>query len=66
MLAAHEPMLAISMLGLPCLAIPTGKVRALPIGLQVVSGRFKEEICLQIGEMLEAYAPPMTPIDPSW
>jgi amidase len=66
MLAAHEPMLAISMLGLPSLAIPTGKVGTLPVGLQVVSGRFKEEICLRIGEMIEAYAPPSTPIDPNW
>ena len=62
MIAAHEPMLAVSMLGFPSLAIPTGKVGSLPIGVQVVSGRFKEELCLRVGGMIESFAPPMTPI----
>jgi len=61
---AHQPMLAISMLGLPSLAMPTGVVGGIPTGVQVVSGRFKEELCLRAGAIIEANRPPITPIDP--
>jgi amidase len=64
MLDAHEPMLAISMLGLPSLAVPTGLSEGIPAGVQIVSGRFKEELCLRVGAMIEAQRPPLTPIDP--
>jgi amidase len=64
MLNAHHPMLAVSTLGLPGLAIPTGVVDGLPIGVQLVAGRFQEEACLRAAEVIEARAPPITPIDP--
>jgi amidase len=62
---AHEPMLAISVLGLPSLAMPTGAVGSVPTGVQIVSGRFNEEVCLRVGRILEALQPPVTPIDPA-
>jgi amidase len=61
---AHQPMLAISMLGLPSLAMPTGVAGGIPTGVQVVSGRFKEELCLRVGAIIEENRPPITPIDP--
>jgi amidase len=61
---AHQPMLAISMLGLPSLAMPTGVIGGIPTGVQLVSGRFKEEFCLRAGAIIEANRPPVTPIDP--
>lgn len=61
---AHQPMLAISVLGLPSLAMPTGVVGGIPTGVQLVSGRFKEEFSLRAGAILEANHPPITPIDP--
>jgi amidase len=64
MIDAHEPMLAISMLGLPSLAVPTGLSGSSPTGVQIVSGRFKEELCLRVGSMIEQYRSPMVPIDP--
>jgi len=64
MLDAHQPMLAISMLGLPSLAMPTGLAEGIPTGVQIVSGRFKEELCLRAGAMIEAHRPPLTPINP--
>lgn len=64
MIDAHAPMLAISMLGLPSLAVPTGVVGTVPTGVQIVAGRFKEELCLRAGAMIEAQRKPMTPIDP--
>jgi amidase len=64
MLDAHAPMLAVSVLGLPSLAVPTGHVGSIPTGVQIVSGRFKEELCLRAGAMIELQCPPKTPIDP--
>jgi amidase len=64
MLTAHHPMLAISMLGLPALAAPTGEMEGVPLGVQLVAGRFREEVCLAAAEVIEARYPPPTPIDP--
>lgn len=64
MLAAHTPMLAISVLGLPGLAVPTGLAVGVPVGVQLVGGRFQEELCLQAGEAIEAQMPMALPVDP--
>jgi amidase len=64
MLNAHHPMLAVSTLGLPGLSIPTGLVDGVPLGVQLVAGRFEEELCLRAGEVIEARQPVATPIDP--
>jgi amidase len=58
-------MLAVSTLGLPSLAMPTGKSGSVPVGVQIVSGRFKEELCLRVGAMIEAFYPSQGPIDPA-
>ncbi len=43
---------------------PRGKV---PVGVQVVSGRYREDLCLLAGEAIEAGGTPPSPIDPvSW
>lgn len=64
MLAAHEPMLALSMLGLPSLSMPTGLAGSIPTGVQIVAGRFKEEVCLRAGALIEAIHAPRAPVDP--
>jgi amidase len=64
MLSAHHPMLAVSTLGLPGLSLPTGLADGVPVGVQLVSGRFREEACLVAGEIIEARQPVATPIDP--
>jgi amidase len=38
----------------------------LPIGVQIVSRRFREDICLAAGEIIESREPPITPIDVTW
>jgi amidase len=35
-----------------------------PVGVQVVSGRFREDLCLSAGEAIEAGGTPPSPIDP--
>lgn len=61
---AHEPMTAISLLGLSGLSVPTGTSDGIPVGVQIVGNRFQEELCLSIGEVIEAKCPMETPIDP--
>jgi amidase len=65
MLTAHHTMLAVSMLGLPGLSVPTGLADGIPVGVQLVSGRFQEDLCLAAGQVIEARKPLATPIDPS-
>jgi len=63
MLDAHHPMLAISTLGLPGLAVPTGIVEGVPMGVQLVAARFQEELCLSAGEVIEARCLMKMPFD---
>ena len=56
--------LVLPVLGLPGLAVPTTPVNGLPMGVQVVSRRFREDICLDAGEIIEAHLGQQTPIDP--
>ncbi len=54
---ANIPQFAISTLGLPGLAVPTGLVDGVPMGVQVVADRFQEERCFTAGEIIEAGCP---------
>jgi amidase len=64
MLTAHHPMLAVSVLGLPGLSVPTGVADGVPVGVQVSAGRFREDLCLDAAEAIEARCSPLTPVDP--
>ncbi len=43
-----------SMVGLPALNVPMGKVAGLPVGMQVIGPRFQEELVLQIGRAVRS------------
>ncbi len=64
LLKAQNPILAASMLGLPGLAAPATLADGVPVGVQLVSGRFQEELLFAAGEAIEARQPVKTPIDP--
>jgi amidase len=61
---AQIPQIAIPFLGLPALTVSTGLVGRIPVGVQVVSGRFREDLCLLAGEAIEAGGTPSAPVDP--
>jgi amidase len=61
---AQLPMIALPVTGLPALSVNTGFVGRTPVGVQVVAGRFREDLCLAAGEAIEARGKPITPIDP--
>ncbi|WP_024506452.1 amidase family protein [Bradyrhizobium sp. ARR65] len=56
--------IAIPFMGLPGLTVSTGLVGRAPVGVQVVSGRYREDLCLAAGEAIEAGGVPPMPIDP--
>ena len=61
---AQLPQIAIPFIGLPGLTVSTGLVGRLPVGVQVVSGRYREDLCLLAGEAIEAGGTPPMPVDP--
>jgi amidase len=52
-LLAQAPLLSTAVLGLPGLSVPTGVVNGLPVGVQIVSTRFREDRMLAAGEVIE-------------
>src|SRR6202171_2813835 len=62
---AQLPQIAIPFMGLPGLTVSTGLVGRVPVGVQVVSGRYREDLCLLAGEAIEAGGTPPAPIDPA-
>lgn len=54
-----------NLLGLPAAIVPGGLSDGLPVGVQVVGGRFTDLRCLAVADEIEAAVGPLTPIDPS-
>ncbi|HEY8338155.1 MAG TPA: amidase, partial [Tardiphaga sp.] len=61
---AQMPQIGIPFMGLPALAVSTGMVGRTPVGVQVVAGRYREDLCLVAGEAIEAHGPAVTVADP--
>ena len=61
---AQMPQIGIPFMGLPALTVSTGMVGRVPVGVQVVSGRYREDLCLLAGEAIEAAGTPPMPVDP--
>jgi amidase len=55
-LLAQAPLLGTATLGLPGLSVPTGLVDGLPVGVQIVSTKFREDRMLAVGEVIERAA----------
>jgi amidase len=64
-MSAQIMQLAVPVLGLPAVSVPTGVVDGVPMGVQITAGRFREDLCLDAAAAIEARAPMPTPIDPS-
>jgi amidase len=56
---------ALPTMGLPGLTVSTGLVGTAPVGVQIVAGRYREDLCLSAGEAIEAGGVPPAPIDPA-
>lgn len=64
-MAAQYTQIAFPALGLPGLAVPTGMAAGRPVGVQLIAGRFREDVLLAAGRDLEARFPRVTPVDPA-
>lgn len=59
-------LMAVPVLGLPGMAVGTGVVDGVPVGVQIVGPRFREDACLDAAEAIEARAGMVgrLPVDP--
>ena len=55
---------ALNLLGLPAVCVPTGVANGLPQGVEVIGGRFREGLCLEAARTIEDALGIITPIDP--
>ena len=55
---------SVPLMGLPGLTVSTGLIGATPVGVQIIAGRYREDLCLRAGEAIEAGGVPPAPIDP--
>ncbi|HEV8392167.1 MAG TPA: amidase [Dongiaceae bacterium] len=71
-LASQALMVTVNLLGFPAAAVPVGTTEAdgapngLPLGVQVIAGRYREDLALDAAEVIEAQHGLATPIDPVW
>ena len=61
---AQESMFGVPLLGLPAVSVPTAPVDGLPMGVQIIGQRFREDMVLDAAQVIEARCAPATPIDP--
>jgi amidase len=54
---------AVNALGLPAVAVPVGIEDGLPQAVQLIAGRYREDLCLDAARALEARFGTITPID---
>lgn len=62
---AQMPQVGLPFVGMPALTVSTGLVGKIPVGVQLVAARFREDLCLLAGEAIEAGGTPPSPIDPA-
>ncbi len=55
---------ALNLLGLPAVCVPTGIADGLPQVVEVIGGRYREGLCLEAGQVIEDAFGIVTPIDP--
>ena len=51
-------------MGLPGLTVSTNLIGSTPVGVQLVAGHYREDLCLLAGKAIEARGTPVSPIDP--
>ena len=58
-------VVSVNLLGLPSVAVPVGlDDRGLPLAVQIIGPRFREDLCLGAAAVIEAAVDTITPIDP--
>lgn len=55
-----------NLLGIPSVCVPCGMAGGLPRGVQIYADRWREDVCLEAAEIVEAAMPALCPVDPQW
>ena len=63
---AQLTQIGLPLTGLPALAVSTAQVGHTTTGVQLLGGRFREDLLLEAGEVLEAGGTPPSPLDPAF
>ncbi len=61
---AQMTQIALPLIGMPGLTVTTDLAGRVPVGVQLIAGRFREDLCLLAGEAIEAGGVPLAPVDP--
>jgi len=61
---AQMTQIGLPFMGLPGLSVAMGSAGDRPVGVQVVAGRYREDLCLAAGEAIEAAGPMVTLAEP--
>jgi len=61
---AQLPQVGLPLMGLPGLTVTTGLVGRIPVGVQLVAARYREDLLFAAGAAIEAGGTPPMPIDP--
>lgn len=56
---------ALPAIGLPGLTVSTNLIGSVPVGVQIVAGYYREDLCLCAGKAIEARGTPPSPVDPA-
>ena len=62
--AALRFVVVVNALGLPAAAVPAGSADRLPLAVQLIGPRFREDACLDAAAVVEQALGTLTPIDP--
>ena len=64
-LDAQLTQVGLPLLGLPGLTVTTGTVGRVPVGVQLLAARYREDLLLDAGAEIERRGPAVIPVDPS-
>jgi amidase len=62
LVAAQWPMAAVPILGFPAATVPATLADGLPMSVQLIGGRYEEEMVLDAAQAIEDRTPPMVPV----
>ncbi len=61
---AQLTQVGLPLLGLPGLTVTTSLIGRVPVGVQLVAGRYREDLLLRAGAAIEAAGVPASPVEP--
>ena len=61
---AQLVQVGLPLMGLPGLTVAMGEAEGRPTGVQLIAGRYREDLLIEAGAVIEAAGPAVVPCDP--